>query len=149
MLLPIFHPKMTYFVSSFKNSKKKLRKLTSASELFVRCTQFKLQVNFFFGFFLHHLIELELLITNIYFLALVNASFRPKNTKYWKNFFSLKNHIFFENQQNFLLYSFFQLFKIIFSDWAWKTDYRQVVKSTLDTKLYWWWRFESGRVSCV
>ncbi len=38
----------------------------------------------FFRVFLHHLIERELLITKIYFLALANASFRSKNTQYSK-----------------------------------------------------------------
>jgi hypothetical protein len=40
----------------------------------VRCRQFEFQVTFFFRTFLHHRIELQVLITKIYFLALTNAS---------------------------------------------------------------------------
>ena len=62
--------------------------------------------------------------------------------------FSRKTHLF-RNVRNFLLLSFFQLLKIIFSDSASKTEYRQVIKSTIDSKLYWCWRFESRRVRPV
>ncbi len=50
----------------------------------------------FFAFFLHHLIAFELLITNIYFLALANSSFRSKNTKYSKGVVFFKKHNFFK-----------------------------------------------------
>ncbi len=51
--------------------------------------------NFSFDFFLHHLIECELLITNIYFLSLVNDFFRSKNTKYSTGvIFRTKTHLF-------------------------------------------------------
>jgi len=45
----------------------------------------------FFGFFLHHLIEHELMITKIYFLALANASFRSKNMSAKKFYNYIKN----------------------------------------------------------
>jgi len=64
--------------------------------VFIRCRQSEFQVKIFFRFFLHHLIERELLITNIYFLALANASFRLKNTKYSKDVIFIKKHIFFK-----------------------------------------------------
>jgi hypothetical protein len=96
----------------------------------------------FFRLFLHLLIERELLITKIYFLALPNASFRSKNTKYSKG-------VVFRNTQNFVVSLFFQFLKIIFPDSASKTEYRQIVKATPDPKLYWWWRFESYRVHYV
>jgi hypothetical protein len=67
-------------------------------------------------FVLHHLIEFELLIANIYFLAAANTLFRSKITKYWEGVvFSKKAH-FFENVENFPLSSCFTLLKTIFSD---------------------------------
>jgi hypothetical protein len=45
--------------------------------------------------------------------------------------------------------SFFQLLKIIFPDSVSKTEYRQNVKSTIDSKICWWWRFESPMYSRV
>ena len=95
------------------------------------------------------MIECELLITKIYILALANASFESKNTKYLEGVVFFKKHILFKYVQNFLLHSFFQLLKIIFSDSASKTEYRQVVKSTLTPKIFWWWRFESHQVHYV
>jgi hypothetical protein len=38
--------------------------------------------------------------------------------------------------QNFLFHSFFQLLKIFFSDSASKTEYKQVVKSTITPKIF-------------
>ena len=49
-----------------------------------------------FWLFLHHLIERELLIMNIYFLALVNTFFRLKNTKNLKDVDFVKKHVFFK-----------------------------------------------------
>ena len=115
----------------------------------LRCRQCEFWVKFFLRFFLHHLIERELLITKNYLLALANTSFRSKNTKYSKDSDFFEKHIFCQNVPNFLLRSFFQLPKINFSDSASKTEYKKVVKSTLDLKLYWWWRFESRRVHYV
>jgi hypothetical protein len=64
------------------------------------------------------------------------------------SFLEKKTHLF-RNMQNFLFRSFFQLLKIIFADSASKIEYRQVVKSTLDPKIYQWWHFESRRFHYV
>ncbi len=103
----------------------------------------------FFVFVLHHRIELELLITKNCFFALTNTFFWSKNTKYWKAVVFREKHVLSRNVQNFLLYSVFLLLKIIFSDSALKTEYKKILKSTLDPKTYWRWRFESRRVHYV
>jgi hypothetical protein len=82
---------------------------------------------FFSAFFLHHRIELELLITKNYFLALANTSFRSKNTKYSKGVVFREKHILSRNVQNFLLYSFFLLLKISFSDYASKLSRKKLL----------------------
>ncbi len=98
----------------------------------VRFRQFKLRVKFFLPV-LHDLIERWLLITKISFLALANASFRSKNTKYCERvvFRSRKTQLF-RNVQNLLLRSFFQLLKIIYPDSESKAEYKQVVESIPD-----------------
>ncbi len=67
--------------------------------------------NFFFAFFLHHLIEIELLTTKIYFLALANICFRSKNTKYWGDLIFWKKQIFFEISKIFCPILFFSFWK--------------------------------------
>jgi hypothetical protein len=124
------------FIVPFQSIKRELYK--------VRAVQTSSK-KFFFAFFLHHLIEFELLITKIYFLALVNVSFRSKNTKYSKVVVFREKHIFLK-MCKILFRSFFQLVKVIFSDSASKTKYKKVIESTLDPKLYWWWRFELCRL---
>jgi hypothetical protein len=51
--------------------------------------------------------------------------------------------------RNFLLHPFSQLRKTIFPDSASKAEYRQVVKGTLISKFFWWWRFKSRRAHYV
>jgi hypothetical protein len=73
--------------------------------------------NCFYAFFLHHLIERDLLI--------------QKNTS-------------FSKCAKFSTLFFFQLLKIIFSDTASNTEYKQVVKSTRDGTGNGKWPIRSG-----
>lgn len=86
----------------------------------------------FSAFLLHQSIELELLITNIYILALANTFFRSKNTKNSKGADFREKYILSQNVQNFQLYSYFLLLKLTFSNSASKAEYREVVKLNAD-----------------
>jgi hypothetical protein len=124
-------------------------KVNIVTAAIVRCPKRKIQVKFFFLTFLHHLIERELLITKIYFLALVNASFQSKNTTYSKSVVFFNKTPLFQNVQNFLLSPSCKVLKLFFSASASKMEYKKVVKPTTDPKIYWCWRFESRRVHYV
>src|SRR5689334_16979705 len=80
-----FHMKGIFFLLKMK------------SMYFSSCKVQAIQISskIFFRIFLHNLIERELLITNIYFLALANASFRSKNTKHSKGVVFREKHNFF------------------------------------------------------
>ena len=56
---------------------------------YIRCTQCKIQVKFFFCFLIHHSIEQMTAIMNISFKTFLDAVLGPKNQKYFP---SLKNH---------------------------------------------------------
>jgi len=113
----------------------------------VRCRQFKLRAKLLFCLFLHHSIEFQLLITNIYFLALAKTSFWSKNTKYSQGVVFQEKCILSRNVQSFLLCCLFHLHKIMFLDSASKTEYRQVVKSTPELKIF--CGGASNRVECT
>ncbi len=81
---------------------------------FIRCRQFEFQVKIFFRVFLHHLIEIELLITKIYFLALANIFFRSKNTKYWGDLIFWKNRSLSKYAKVSTLFFFSSFWKLFF-----------------------------------
>ena len=101
-----------------------------------------------FAFFLHHLIELELLITKNNFLS-HKYLFQVEKYKKLEVCRFVRKAQFFKNMRNFLFCSYFQVRKISFSDSEWKTEYKKVIKSTLDPKLYWWCRLKPHRVHYV
>ncbi len=103
---------------------------------YVRCRQCKFRVKFFFrGFFTSFdrawAADHEKLL-----FSLSKCCFQvEKYEKLERSRFFQKTQLF-QNMQNFLFHSFFQLLKIFFSDSASKTEYKQVVKSTITPKIF-------------
>jgi hypothetical protein len=62
---------------------------------------------------------------------------------------TLKRYRFSKKMCKILWCALFLLLKVIFSDSASKTGYTQVIRSTVDPKLYWWERFESRPIQHV
>ncbi len=104
-------------------------------QLKLRCRQFKLRVNFFTPFDRVRAADHENLLFSLskYFLPIEKDEI-------------LERYHFSRKIQKFLLRSFFQLLRIIFSDSASKTEQKLVIKSTIHPKFYWWWRFAYRRV---
>ncbi len=109
-----------------------LRFLFSFLGFFCKVPAKQISSKVFYSFFLHHLIERDLLIMKNNFLPHTNTFFRSKTTKCSEGVVFCKKNTSFSKCAKFSSLFFFQLLKIVFLDSASKTEYREVVKSIPD-----------------